>query len=95
MTMKPTDLQKHMGLKIAGKMGAAGASGRFGASAAGVGDKKEQRDRDRALGLVPFACKLPASLVKQLQESGAEHEAGLHVLIKELLEAGLAGRKAV
>ena len=67
MTMKSTDLQKNLGLKINAKMGAAGTPGRFGAAAGKASDKREQRQQERALGLVPFACKLPAELVKDLQ----------------------------
>ena len=70
MTMKSTDLQKNLGLKINAKMGAAGTPGRFGAAAGKASDKREQRQQERALGLVPFACKLPAELVKDLQAPG-------------------------
>ena len=89
MTMKPTDLQKHLGLKINGKMGATGIPNRFG-SAAGLGDKREQRDRDRALGLVPFACKLPSALVAQIHELSSAQDGGLNALTANLLESALA-----
>lgn len=89
MTMKPADLQKHLGLKINGKMGAAGIPNRFG-SATGLGDKREQRDRDRALGLVPFACKLPSALVAQLHELSSGEEGGINVLTASLLSSALA-----
>lgn len=92
MTMKPAELQKHQGLKINGKMGAAGIPNRFG-NAAGLGDKREQRDRDRALGLVPFACKLPSSLVQTLQAKSATHDGGLNALMVQLLESALADSK--
>jgi len=36
--------------------------GRYGQAAAEVVDRKEQRRRDSAAGLVPFACKLPSEL---------------------------------
>ena len=70
-------------------MGATGSLSRFG-SAAGLGDKREQRDRDRALGLVPFACKLPSALVAQLQELSSGEEGGINVLTARLLESALA-----
>ncbi len=88
MTMKPTDLQKHLGLKINGKMGASGIPNRFG-NAAGLGDKREQRERDRALGLVPFACKLPSELVAKLQALSSCESGGLNALTAKLLESAL------
>ncbi|MBP7081557.1 MAG: hypothetical protein KBA96_10625 [Rhodocyclaceae bacterium] len=88
MTMKPTDLQKHLGLKINGKMGASGIPNRFG-NAAGLGDKREQRERDRALGLVPFACKLPSELVAKLQALSASEAGGINGLTAKLLESAL------
>ena len=91
MTMKPADLQKHLGLKINGKMGASGIPNRFG-NAAGLGEKREQRDRDRALGLVPFACKLPSALVAQLQGLSSTEQGGLNALTAKLLEHALAAQ---
>lgn len=89
MPMKPTDLAKNRGLKINNKLNAAASPARFGAAAAAV-DKREQRQQERALGVVPFACKLPIALVKQLQERGATHEGGLNGLMTELLGRALA-----
>ncbi|KAA3653241.1 MAG: hypothetical protein DWQ11_08970 [Proteobacteria bacterium] len=89
MPMKPTDLAKNRGLKINNKLNAAASPARFGAAAQAV-DKREQRQQERALGVVPFACKLPIALVKQLQERGATHEGGLNALVAELLGQALA-----
>lgn len=88
--MKSTDLEKNKGLKINGKMGAAGVPNRFAAGAASASDKREQRQQERALGQVPFACKLPMDLVKQLQERGAAHEGGMNALMTELITKALA-----
>lgn len=49
--------------------------------------RREQRERDRAQGLVPFAVKLPADLVKQLRELAREKP--LHNVVAELLRKGL------
>ena len=49
-----------------------------------------QRKLDQAKGLVPFACKLPDSLVDQLKERAASHPEGMNGLIAELLVNGLA-----
>jgi hypothetical protein len=93
MSMKLTDLEKNRGLKINGKMGAAGVPGRFAAGAATVADKREQRRQERALGQLPFACKLPSALVKQLQERGATHEGGINRFMTELISKALADSK--
>lgn len=85
MSMKKTDLAKNLALKISGQMKSAGVPGRFGQASAEFVDKREQRRRDAAAGLVPFACKLPADLVKQLNERAATHEGGMNALVAELL----------
>jgi len=90
MSMKKTDLAKSLALKISGQMKAAGVPGRFGQGATELVDKRERRRRDAAAGLVPFACKLPADLVKQLQERATLHEGGVNALIAELLAKSLA-----
>lgn len=90
MTMKSTDLEKNLGLKINGKMGATGVPGRFGAGASAVADRREQRRQERALGQVPFACKLPIELVKTLQARATTHEGGINALMTEILTQALA-----
>lgn len=90
MTMKKFDLAKNMALKINGKMKSAGAPDRFAQGAATALDKRERRLRDAAAGLVPFACKLPAELVRELGERAATHEGGLNAVVEGLLRAGLA-----
>ncbi|HJW11496.1 MAG TPA: hypothetical protein VJ598_06910 [Albitalea sp.] len=89
MSMKKFDLAKQLGLKIDGKMKTGGVPGRFAHEAAAVADKREQRRRDAAAGLVPFACKLPATLVAQLNERGATHAGGVNALVAELLARSL------
>lgn len=89
MTMKSTDLEKNRGLKINGKLGAAGVPGRFGADSAKLVDKREQRRQERALGQVPFACKLPIELVKGLQARASTHEGGINALMSEILTRAL------
>jgi hypothetical protein len=89
MSLKKTDLAKNLALKIDGRMKAAGIPGRFAQGAAQVVDRKEQRRRDAAAGLVPFACKLPAELIKQLNERATAHEGGVNALVAELLRKGL------
>jgi hypothetical protein len=89
-TMSKNDLEKSRGSKINGKMGAGGVPDRFGAGAGNVIDKREQRKLDQAAGLIPFACKLPADLVKQIQAKGLAHEGGVNVYLAEVLGKAVA-----
>ncbi|HZE91892.1 MAG TPA: hypothetical protein VE029_09345 [Rhizobacter sp.] len=89
MSMKKSDLDKNMGRKISGQMKAAGVPDRFAQGAADAVDRREQRKRDSAAGLVPFACKLPADLTKRLQERAAAHEGGMNALVAALLVKAL------
>jgi hypothetical protein len=89
MSMKKTDLEKALAKRISGRMAAAGVAERFGAGAANLPDRREQRRRDAAAGLVPFACKLPQPLVKRLAERAAAHEGGVNALVAQLLERAL------
>ena len=87
--MKKTDLDKHKGLKISGKINQAGTPARFGKEAGAVADRREQRKLDQAQGLVPFAVKLNGDLVKQLQTLAQERQIGLNEVVTELLKKGL------
>ncbi len=89
MSMKKFDLAKSVALKVAGQMKVAGVPDRFAQGAAASLDKREQRKRDAAAGLVPFACKLPLALITQLNERAADHEAGVNGLVAQWLSAGL------
>ncbi len=87
--MKRTDLAKQQAEKLKNQMGAQNAS--FGGAARNaVPDRREQRERDRALGLVPFAVKLNGDLVGQLQALSKERGVELNELVAELLQKGLS-----
>lgn len=87
--MKKTDLAKSDAKKLMNRMSAKGAA--FGAAAkAAPPDRREQRERERALGLVPFAVKLNGSLVQRLQQLSKERGVEMNQLVAELLEKGLA-----
>ena len=68
------------------QMGARTAS--FGAGDAAPVDRREQRERDRALGLVPFAVKLNGDLVAQLQALAKERGVEMNQLVDEVLRKG-------
>ena len=93
MAMKPMDLAKMKGKKIAVQQGQASTPGRFGKDANAPLDKREQRDRDREMGLVPFACKLHGDLVKQIHDLAAARKLGLNEITAELVAKGLAAKK--
>lgn len=88
--MKKTDLAKSDAKKIMGKMAVPGVKG-FGNTAPPAVDKREQRKRDQALGLVPFAVKLNSELVKRLQALAAERGADINTTVAEVLAKGLEG----
>ena len=86
--MKKADLEKLKGKKIAGG-GGPGGSDRYGKGASEVLDRREQRERDREMGLVPFAVKLHGDLVKQVQDLARERGSSLNEVTAELIQAGL------
>lgn len=86
--MKRGDLEKRQGSKLTNQMRADGNA--YGRAVAPEPDRRAQRDRDRALGLVPFAIKLPQELVKTLQDQAASKGVGLNELTAELLRKSLA-----
>ena len=89
MTSKKFDLVRQLESKLDNQRKAAGVPGRFGQDAAALPDRKTQRKIDAAAGLVPFACKLPATLTQQVRDLAATHASGLNGLVAELLERGL------
>src|SRR5450631_4134658 len=89
MSMKKTDLVKNLAKKLDGRMKSAGVPDRYAGAAAEAVDKREQRRRDAAAGLVPFACKLPADLVRRLHERSLSHEGGFNAFVAQALERAL------
>jgi hypothetical protein len=88
--MKKTDLEKLKGKKIIG--GGFGQSDRFGRDAHATMDKREQRERDRELGLVPFACKLHGDLVREIQAAAQSRGVGLNEIADEIIRKGLKSK---
>ncbi|HEY2561727.1 MAG TPA: hypothetical protein VGI48_18600 [Caldimonas sp.] len=89
MSMKKSDLDKLLARKIGGQLKSAETPGRFAQGAAAVPDRREQRRLDAAAGLVPFACKLPATLAATLREKSAGRPDGINGLVAELLQKAL------
>ena len=88
--MKKADLEKLKGRRIAAGSGT--TNDRYGKGAAEVLDKREQRERDRESGLVPFAVKLHADLVRDLHAAATKRGVGLNDLTAELLRKALAAK---
>jgi len=89
--MKKADLEKLRGKRITGG-GIAGAGDRFGKGVAEVNDRREQRERERQQGLVPFACKLHEDLVRRIHEKAKARGLGLNEITAELIAKGLEAK---
>ena len=90
--MKRTDLAKLKGLRLKPQAGVPGANSPFGKAAPAAPSRREQRELDRASGLVPFAVKLNEALVAKLHTLAVGHEGGLNAVVAELLEKGMKGK---
>jgi hypothetical protein len=88
--VKKADLEKIKGRAIAGQQGP--ASDRFGKGSGAVFDKREQRERDREAGLVPFAVKLHGELVREIHALAQSRATGLNELTEELIRKGLKAK---
>lgn len=88
--MKKTDLEKLKALKLGADMRGSPIPNRFAGGT--VPDRREQRRRDQEAGLVPFACKLEASLVQELHRLAQEQQQPLDQLLAGLLRAGMAAK---
>ncbi|MEO8203881.1 MAG: hypothetical protein ABI630_08460 [Betaproteobacteria bacterium] len=93
--MKKTDLEKLKGLRLKPQPGAAGAPRAPGAPGRGQPaqpGRREQRDLDRAAGLVPFAVKLNEELVAKLHALAEKREGNLNEVVAELLKKGMESK---
>lgn len=88
--MKKTDLYKNEGLKINGQMKQAGTPDRFGSAASATISRRDQRKLEQAQGLVAFAVKLDANLVKQIHALAEAGQTGINETVAALLVKGLA-----
>ena len=86
--MKRTDLEKQLGHKINNRISNAAGKTIFNKGNGAV-DRKEQREKDRAAGLIPFAVKLNEGLVAKLNALAEERKTGINELVAELLEKGM------
>lgn len=90
MSMKKTDLEKHLAKKLDGRMRSSTVPQRFGkasAAAAGSGDRKAGKAMTK---LVPVACRLPVELVTRLSERAVGFEGGMSAVVAQAVEQWLA-----
>lgn len=87
--MKRTELAKAKALALVRNMKLAGIPDRFGKDAAVAIDKREQRKRDQAQGLVPFAVKLDAQLIKAIHDYAGGSAQSLNDATATLLRKAL------
>lgn len=90
--MKRTELAKGAGKKIESQIRKSPIPGRPAIGAVPELDRREQRKRDQAQGLVAFAVKLNGELVKQLHALAQERGIGLNELTADLLNKGLKAK---
>ena len=92
MAMKRTELAKREAVAIQQQMKKAGAPERFGKGSAEPLSRREQRELERAQGLVPFAVKLNEDLVKRLHKLAQDRQVELGQLVGELLGKALESK---
>lgn len=92
MSAKKAELEKRMASQITNSLRQSG--NRYGPASAPPDDRRARRERERALGLVPMAAKLPAELVRALQGAAAERGITSDALLEELLRKALGSGAA-
>ena len=91
--MKRTELEKNKGLAIQDRMHKSGVPGRYGQQSGQVSSRRERREADQALGLVPFAVKLNSDLIAKIHALQQQRGTALNDVVAELLESGLSSLK--
>ena len=89
MSMKKTDLEKHLAKKVTGRMKSGAVPQRFGQGSAAARAKTEVKPRGAVVKLVPVACRLPAELVNRLRERTVGFDGGMNVVMAQAVELWL------
>lgn len=85
--MKKADLEKLKGRKLVN--GSPNVPDRYGKDATAAVDKREQRERDREAGLVPFAVKLHGDQIREIHALAQSRGMALNEITAELIAEGL------
>lgn len=88
MALKKTQLERLNAARLQDQLRKSAPPDRYGQGAHTL-TRREQRERDRAQGLVPFAVKLNAELVKKLHALAQQKQVPLNEVVAEVLERGL------
>jgi len=83
MSMKKTDLEKHLAKKLDGKLKSGTIPQRFGQGAKAVAAKAEAKPKDATPKLVQLTCKLPADLAQRLRDRAVTTEGGVNAILAE------------
>lgn len=94
MSMKKTDLEKHLAKKLDGRMKARAIPQRFGKDSAAATEPSASKTRSGAPKLVPVACRLPADLVNRLRERAVGFDGGLSALMAQAVAQWLAAAES-
>ena len=87
--MKRTDLEKLKALKLRSDLRGSAVPDRFAGGHAEAATRREQRELDRARGLVPFAVKLEGELVARVRAHAEKSGQPLNDAVAALLAKGL------
>ena len=98
MSMKKTDLEKHLAKKLDVKLKSGTIQQRFGQGAKAVAAKAEAKPKDNAPKLVQLTCKLPADLAQRLRDHAVTVEGGVNAILAQavgqwLESAAVSGQK--
>jgi len=94
MSMKKTDLEKHLAKKLDGRMKSSTVPQRFGKASAAAAGPSDRKVGKAVAKLVPLACRLPAELVTRLRERAVGFEGGMSALLAQAVEQWLASSAA-
>ena len=83
MSMKKTDLEKHLAKKLDGKLKSGTIPQRFGQGAKAVAAKAEAKPKDATPKLVQLTCKLPADLAQRLRDRAVTTEGGVNAILTQ------------
>jgi hypothetical protein len=83
MSMKKTDLEKHLAKKLDGKLKSGNTPQRFGQGAKAIAAKAGAKPKDSAPKLVQLTCKLPADLAQRLRERAVTVDGGVNAILAQ------------
>jgi hypothetical protein len=93
MSLKKTDMVKNLAKKLDGKMKSASIPQRFAQGSAEAAAKREVKQSNTPVKLVPLACRLPADLLNQVRDRAVCYEGGINAVIAEALTQWLKSGK--